>query len=223
MHIKRDVILEKVSCRTQFVSIDNHFSRHLPVNLGVPQGSVLGPLLFLIYINDIVQVINEPVQIRLFADDCLLFNEIKCPDDQALLNTSLQNIHMWCQEWEMQLNADKTGFMNMSRKKNILFFPYSLPSEQLTQVPHYKYLGVTITSTLSWNTHISSICSSAFRKLCFLRHKLKHTPSDVKLLAYSSIIRPKLEYASIVWDPHTKKNIEALEMIQRKSVRFYLF
>lgn len=99
-------------------------------------------------------------------------------------------------------------------------FVYNLGSEPLTKVSQYKYLGITITSDLSWNSHISNVCNSAFRKLCLLRHKLKHAPSATRLLAYTSLIRPKLEYACIVWDPYKKININALEMIQRKAVRF---
>lgn len=110
--------------------------------------------------------------------------------------------------------------MKITRKINKLSFTYSLASKPLTEVNEYKYLGVTITSNLSWNSHISHLCDSAFKKLCYLRHKLKHAPSETRLIAYTSLVRPKLEYAAIVWDPYTKTNIDALEMIQRKAVRF---
>lgn len=110
--------------------------------------------------------------------------------------------------------------MKITNKRNSLSFPYHLPSRPLSEVNEYKYLGVTLTNNLSWNKHVKNICSSAFRKLCFLRHKLRHTLATVRLLAYTSIIRPKLEYACSVWDPCTKINIDALEMIQRKAVRF---
>lgn len=88
---------------------------------GVPQGSVLGPLLFLIYVNDIVDVITGPVQIRLFADDCVLFNEITCREDQSVLNSNLCNIYDWCTKWNMNLNADKSVFMKITNKK--LLYP----------------------------------------------------------------------------------------------------
>lgn len=209
-----------LSHRTQFVCIDDCYSNHLPVTSGVPQGSVLGPLLFLIYINDITNVITTPVQIRLFADDCVLFHQITCQDDQVLLNSNLQNIHTWCNKWDMKLNLEKTVYMTITNKKASFSFPYNISSHLLTEVSEYKYLGVTITKNLSWNKHVSNVCSSAFRKLCFLRHKLKLAPPELKKLTYFSIIRPSLEYACTVWDPYTKRNIEALEMIQRKAVRF---
>lgn len=209
-----------VTDRRQFVNIDTYYSHELPVTSGVPQGSVLGPLLFLIYINDIVSVITEPVQIRLFADDCVLFREVSSEDDQITLNNNLQNILSWCHCWDMQLNADKTVYMKITKKLNNLSFPYALGTEPLTEVSEYKYLGVTLTNSLNWNTHITNVCDTAFRKLCLLRHKLKHVPAETKLLAYTSLIRPKLEYACVVWDPYTKTNIDALERIQRKAVRF---
>lgn len=206
--------------RKQFVRIDEDCSQSLPVSSGVPQGSVLGPLLFLVYVNDIVAVITEPVQIRLFADDCVLFNVITSREDQSVLNSNLHNIYNWCRKWNMNLNSDKSVFMKITNKKNSLTFPYSLPGQPLKEVTEYQYLGVTITHNLSWNKHISNICTSSFRKLGLLRHKLRHAPPSLKLLAYTSIIRPKLEYACIVWDPYTKTNIQALESIQRKAVRF---
>lgn len=206
--------------RTQYVEINGKTSGTLTVSSGVPQGSVLGPLLFLIYINDLASVIKEPIKIGLFADDCVLFNDIHSIDDQLALNVAFSNILNWCNEWGMELNCDKTVLLRITKKHCPLKFSYSIGSQSVTEVSEYKYLGITLTNTLSWNTHIANICSAALRKLCFLRHKLKDSPSHVKRLAYEHIIRPKLEYGCIIWDPYTNVNINALEKIQRKAVRF---
>lgn len=213
-------IADYLSNREQYVAINDHKSASLHVTSGVPQGSVLGPILFLIYINDIVNVIDSGVQIRLFADDCVLYREINCPSDQTELNNNLTNISKWCSMWGMMLNTDKCVYMQLTRKERPLKHAYKIESDSLKEVTSYKYLGLTITNTLSWNLHIENICSAALRKLGFLRHKLRNSPSKVKLMCYLSYIRPKLEYASIVWDPHTKYNITKLERIQRKSIRF---
>lgn len=114
---------------------------------------------------------------------------------------------------------DKSVF-KLKKKKKPLLFQYSVSNHPLIEVNEYKYLGITLTNTLSWNTHIANVASSAFRKLCLLRHKLREAPPQVKLLAYNTLIRPKMEYACVVWDPHTKKNINSLEKIQRRAVRF---
>lgn len=206
--------------RKQLVKIDGVESDYLDVTSGVPQGSVLGPLLFILYINDIVDVITPGVQIRLFADDAVLFRDVSCSDDQSELNTNITNIFEWCKRWGMVLNAEKTLYLRVTRKKVPYEYQYTLGTSPLKQVTSHKYLGVTLTSNLSWNIHIDNICSSAFRKLCFLRHKLKNSPANVKLLSYFTFIRPKLEYACIVWDPYTNHNIRKLERIQRKAVRF---
>ena len=93
---------------------------------------------------------------------------------------------------------------------------FYLGSSSLQQVNNYKYLGVTITNDLSWNLHIDNACSAAFRKLCFLKHKLRNSPSNLKLLSYFTYIKPKLEYSCVVWDPFTKCNDKNLEAVQGK-------
>lgn len=93
--------------RKQFVEINSSCSEILDVTSGVTQGSVLGPLLFLIYINDIVSAPHPSVNIRLFADDCVLFKEISSPDDQQLMSASLNDIQSWCCTWDMKLNFEK--------------------------------------------------------------------------------------------------------------------
>lgn len=201
--------------RRQYVDVNGQSSDLLPVNSGVPQGSVLGPLLFLIYCNDIVDNIRDPVQIRLFADDSILFSDIQSQDNQLALNTALGNILAWCNKWGMELNLDKSVFLRISNKTKPLLFQYFVSNHPLVEVNEYKYLGITLTNTLSWNTHIANVASSAFRKLCLLRHKLREAPAQV-----NTLIRPKMEYACVVWDPHTKKNIDSLEKIQRRAVRF---
>lgn len=150
----------------------------------------------------------------------MIFREISSPNDQIDLNISLAGISDWCKTWGMRLNVEKTLFLRFSRQKAPLSFTYMLGSSPLKEETKYKYLGVTFTNKLSWNLHIDNVCSSALRKLYFLRHKLKNSPPNVKLLAYYSLIRPKLEYACVVWDPFTKQNIKCLERVQKKAVRF---
>lgn len=182
---------------------------------------MLGPVLFLIYINDISDVIDaSSIGLKLFADDCVLFKRISSSSDQANLQCNLDAVSEWCAKWSMELNCDKSVLLQVTNKKNAFTSSYRLNNHTLKQVDEYKYLGVTITSRLTWSSHINKICASASRKLGFLRHKLKAAPSHVKLLAYNSIVRPQLEYASAAWDPFLKKDIHKLEMVQRKAVRF---
>lgn len=100
--------------RRQFVTLNSASSDKVPVDSGVPQGSVLGPLLFLLYINDIVDQIS--VGIRLYADDCVLYEKISSVDDQIRLNDAFKSIVTWCNDWQMEINFDKTVFMRISLK-----------------------------------------------------------------------------------------------------------
>lgn len=206
--------------RSQTVEVRDAPSYSLSVTSGVPQGSVLGPLLFLLYINDISTVIKPPVQINLFADDCLVYSPIKTSEDQAALNDSLDYIKQWCFQWQMEINFKKSSYTHVTNKKNVSLFQYHIGNVELTKAETFKYLGVTISRNLKWQPHIINICAAAYRKLCMLRNKLKNSNEEIKLTAYKTLIRPTLEYASVVWDPATKTDIDRLERIQRKAARF---
>lgn len=113
-----------LSNRKQVVEINKNVSNFLPVTSGVPQGSVLGPLLFLIYINDIANEIAAPVQVRLFADDCLIYSPVSTVEDQWRLNNALQEVKHWSDKWDMKINYEKSLFANITNKKKKLLFNY---------------------------------------------------------------------------------------------------
>lgn len=205
--------------RTQFVTANEFNSSLCPVMSGVPQGSVLGPLLFLIYINDLPISISS--SIKLFADDCVIYRNITSPSDHVILQSDLDNISSWCDTWLMKLNTTKCKFMRISRHaSDATPTVYSLNDAPLTQVSSYKYLGVHITDNLSWQTHVDHVTSNANRTLGYLRRNFSLAPSSLKLLLYKTLVRPKLEYASSIWDPHINSLILNIEAIQNRSVRF---
>lgn len=207
-----------LSHRHQYVRIADKNSSSAPVHSGVPQGSVLGPLLFLVYLNDMSS--ESTVQCRFFADDCVAYLPIQSRTDHATLNEYLSVITAWCNSWKMSLNIAKCVKMTITRKKNPSEFTYMLNNTAITTVNQYKYLGLTITSNLSWKTHIEGITSAALRRLWFLKHRMRHCTSKTKLVAYTTLVRPLLEYADVVWDPHTQTEIYLLERVQNKSLRF---
>lgn len=123
----------------------------------------------------------------------------------------------------MKINQEKTVYARITRKtKNVSVFNYMLDGKPLTQVRHFKYLGITISDDLSWKKHITNLCNAAEVKLWSLRRKLKFASRDVKLTAYLTLIRPALEYGSIIWDPHTKNEVKKIEKIQRRAARFIM-
>ena len=131
-----------------------------PVNVtsGVPQGTVLGPLLFLVYINDLPDTISSCCS--LFADDCLLYRQIKNKNDQEILQhviIDLHNLEQWAKKWMMILNVDKCQVLQTSLR-SIFAFSYTLYNHFLENVNEAKYLRIVIDSKLNFNKHIDSVC-----------------------------------------------------------------
>lgn len=207
-----------LSNRSQFVVFENTPSETVPVTSGVPQGSVLGPLLFLIFINDITS--NIECNIKLFADDCIIYREINSYTDHLMLNTSLSKITKWCSDWQMTINIKKSVTMTVSTKKQPSMFTYFINDIPLSKVSQHKYLGITLTSDLRWDSHITNITAAALRKLFYLKRCLKTSPTPTKLLAYRTFVRPLLEYASTIWFPHSTTLMKKIESVQRKAIRF---
>lgn len=207
-----------LSNRKQFTYVNNFNSPFVEVSSGVPQGSVLGPLLFLIYINDLPSSVNSKV--RLFADDCVIYHTISSETDQQSLQFDLDSLTSWCSTWLMTLNPSKTKLMSFTKKASRIPTSYFLNNTSVELTTSYKYLGVNIQSDLSWHHHINVTLASANRSLGFLKHHLKHTPSHLRKLAYITLIRPKIEYASAIWDPDQDYIIKNIEALQNRAVGF---
>ena len=204
--------------RSQQVMVEGHASTPAPVTSGVPQGTVLGPLLFLIYINDLPMKVSSTT--RLFADDSLLYRRIRSPEDARILQEDLDKLQDWEKEWQMSFNPIKCEVIRVTNKRNPIRTPYQIHGHDLTVAKTGKYLGVTISSDLSWNAHVDATVKKANNSLSFLRRNLARCPKDVKAQSYQTMVRPILEYASTSWDPHSKTNIEKIEAVQRRAARF---
>ena len=186
----------------------------MKVRSGVPQGTVLGPLLFLLYVNDIAQEVGATV--RLFADD----REVNTVEDAQALQADLDIMVEWARKWMMQFNPQKCYILRVTKKKKQVAYDYQMQGHSLEVVKHQAYLGVHIDETLSWDHHIKQAVSKATRTLNLIRRKFSACSKEVKLASYKSLVRPHLEYAQCAWDPYKKTQIEALEMVQRRAVRF---
>ena len=187
------------------------------IKAGVPQGSVLGPLLFLIYINDITEGIESNV--RLFADDTSLFIDVDDPIRAAnVLNRDLKRIEDWALKWLVNFSAEKTKLMTCSFRSldhpDIVFNNTVLP-----EIKEHKHLGLTLSQNLSWSAHISTVLQSAAPMADVLK-KLKYRVDKETLeKVYFSFIRPKLEYGSHIWDNCNIGDKEALEDYQMNIAR----
>ena len=169
---------------------------------GVPQGSVLGPVLFLIFITDLLDNIRSSV--RLFADDCVLYRNIHSLQDCLALQEDLTSLGQWEADWQMKFNVAKCRSMRVTRHQHHkqILFDYSLHNRTLENVQSAKYLGITITDTMDWGQHVSEISSKATKTLGFLRRNLAFAPRSTKKVAYKTLVQPKLEYAAPIWFKH---------------------
>ena len=203
--------------RTQHVVYCGYISYSANVISGVPQGTVLGPLLFLIYINDLPECVSS--MCSLFADDCLVYRRIESERDIKILQNDLTNLELWVRKWLMTFNTEKCEAIQLSLKPAIPN-SYTLYGEHLKGVTEAKYLGVTIDCKLSFTKHIDTVCKKANSMLAFIRRNLKSCQCQIKADAYLMHVRPILEYAAVVWAPHTRCDIDRLGAVQRRAARF---
>ena len=209
-----------LSNRTQRVVIDSILSSPLPVTSGVPQGTVLGPLLFLVYINDLPDYIKHST-IRLFADDCILYRSIKCEHDALLLQEDINSFYIWTRTWQMELNTDKCCSMNVTLNQlHKISHSYYIHNAKLSVVNQCKYLGIIIQSDLKWNSHVNYVTAKANQTLAMLKRNIKLAPQKIKEKAYKSLIRPQLEFASSVWAPWQQFLINKIEQTQCRAARY---
>ena len=214
-----DWLTDYLSNRKQRVVIPGGFSGWEYINAGVPQGSILGPLLFLLYINDVVQDIQSCV--RLFADDTSLYIIVENPNDAAmLLNSDLETIYKWAETWLVKINPSKSESLLVSQKSNRNRHPPLIMNNvYINEVTHHKHLGIFLSNDGTWHEHINYITSKAWQRIYIIR-KLKFLLDRESLnRAYISFIRPILEYANIVWDNCTQYEIDLIEKIQIEAAR----
>ena len=175
-------------------------------------------ILFLLYINDI----NENVQssIRLFADDSIIYRKINSNIDHQILETDLIQLEKWSDKWQMQFNISKCVHLSITHKTKPSSHHNSLFGHPLSKVASHSYLGVKIDSKLSWAKHITEITSKSSKVLGMVKTTLGPCKPEVKYTAYNMLLRPKLEYSSPIWNPHTSSQINHLERIQHYAARF---
>ena len=149
--------------RSQRVVIDGKSSYLAPVTSGVPQGTVLGPRLFLSFINDLPSGISS--NIRLFADDCLLYRTTNSTEDARMLQQDLDRLHQWTNTCQMKFNTEKCHSIQFSLRRNTVASSYKLGNSTLTSVAEYPYLGLTFTTNMSWSKHINEATAMANRIL----------------------------------------------------------
>ena len=187
---------------------------------GVPQGSVLGPLLFLIFINDITEVVRH-MHIKLFADDTCLHITVENRDETAaLVNSDLQALHEWSERWLVTFSPPKTQSLIVSNKSDYNKNPpLTLNQSVIAEVTEHKHLGIVLERNLKWNSQIDSTVTKAMKRLDIIQSfKFKLCRSALERF-YRSFVLPLLEYGDIVWSGSQEYEIIKLDAVQNRAMR----
>ena len=190
---------------------------------GVPQGSNLGPLLFLIYIDDIAHIIKHS-RFELYADDLKIYKTINTYDDSLLLQEDIHNIVAWCTLNGLTLNILKCLIVSFTRKHTQIIFNYVINEIIIARSKTVKDLGVIFDDTLSFREHITNVVQTTFKLLGFIIRNAKPF-NNVSLLKsiYCSLVRSKLEYCSLIYFPFYNYQSLALESVQRRFLKFMFY
>ena len=212
-----DWVKEWLTDRKQYVVIDGFESGVIYVISGVPQGSVLGPILFIIYINDIDEVVKKIEIIKKFADDTKGAKVVKDQTDADDMQRTLEELSQWSKKWSMDFNINKCKIMHVGRSNPK--FNYQINGVDLTVVEAERDVGVCITSNLKPSKHCQESVGKARGVLGKITRCFHYRDREVFLRLYKQYVRPHLEFCSSVWSPWSTADINALEDVQVKAVR----
>jgi ribonuclease P/MRP protein subunit RPP40 len=205
--------------RSQFVRIGSSISNSCAVLSGVPQGSVLGPVLFIIYVNDIPR--SRGVSIKLFADDTKLYTVLQ---DDSIASAELQNcldaICEWSNEWQLKLAPAKCIVMRIRSGHSLKCSPsYHIGANSLPVVTSCTDLGVSYDDRLSFSPHLSKIVVKASQRAKLILKCFRSRDSQLLMRAFCTFVRPLLEFSSVIWSPYTIADLNRIESVQRSFTK----
>ncbi|MBB6707133.1 reverse transcriptase family protein [Proteus mirabilis] len=201
--------------RRQRVVVEGCFSDWRPVTSGVPQGSVLGPLLFVIYINDLDASIRGTVS--KFADDTKIGGVVDSEEGYLRLQQDLDQMGQWAEKWQMEFNSDKCEVLHFGKAN--LSRTYTLNGKVLGSVAEQRDLGVQVHSSLKVESQVDRIVKKAFGMLSFIGQSIEYRSWEVMLRLYRTLVRPLLEYCVQFWSPSYRKDVVKLERVQKRFTR----
>ena len=201
--------------RKQCVRVDNECSSWSDVKSGIPQGSVLGPILFVIFINDMPDVVNSMCQ--LFADDAKIFRGLKAKADVSALQDDLNSLNIWSEKWQLAFNVDKCKALHIGNKNT--HHKYRMNGKGLEHIEEEKDLGVLIDERLDFHRQAAVATKKASRVLGLIKRTFSRLDKTTLPLLYTSLVRSHLEYGNVIWGPFSKGDIIAVEKIQRRATK----
>ena len=200
--------------RRQRVVLNGEESEWSSVTSGIPQGSVLGPILFLLYINDLPDVVKSIVKI--FADDTKIYARVNNDEEHKILQEDLDNLMKWSDDWLLKFNKSKCKHLHIGRDTNKT---YTIDGENINLTTEEKDLGVTVDHQLKFQKHIGEQVKKANQKLGIIHRSFSYMDEEMFLTLYKSLVRPHLEYGCCVWAVIYKKEAVQLENVQRRATR----
>ena len=206
--------------RSQFVEVNGKQSMWLPVTSGIPQGSVLGPLLFLLYINDLPDNIDSSVY--MYADDTKLYREIREPRDHEILQEDLNKLSVWSDLWLLKFHPEKCFSLTIGKQDEDQFAYHMMIDKTktfMTKVEDIKDIGVTIDCHLKFEKHINGKIVTANKLVGIIRRSFMFLNEEIFVPLYKSLVRSHFDYGMSVWTPHLVKYIKAIESVQRRATK----
>ena len=211
-------IRDFLSNRTQKVRVNNQYSRESKVESGIPQGSILGPILFTIFINDLPDGIKSICKI--FADDTKIYNKSNCSQE---IQEDIKHLQNWSEKWKLFFNISKCKIMHIGTKENQPREKYFMFDSQtritIEECDQEKDLGVIFDETLIFDKHINNAISKANKMLGLIKRTFSYLNKETFLKLYKSMVRPHLEYGNVVWHPLYKRQSSAIEKVQRRATK----
>jgi hypothetical protein len=209
-----------LSNRSQRVKVGSSLSMSRPVVSGVPQGSVLGPILFLLFVNDVSYYLPPDAKSKLFADDLKSYISVSDKSNSTNIPLLLEAITDWSLTWQLPLSPGKCSWMLISNRHSPCNFSFSLSGCCLRQLDEVKDLGVMFDSKLLFSNHVCSIVAKAKQRIFLLKRAFVCSDALVLISAFKSYILPILEYCSPVWSPSSVADILKLESVQRSFTKY---
>ena len=217
--VSHKLIKSYLSERKQYVFCNDTVSETLPVSVGVPQGSVLGPLLFLVYVNDMSTVLTEGASVIQYADDTTLYcSKSNVNETCRILSTNLSRIKIWLDSNYLSLNISKTHFTIFTNKSINQDISIELESHKINYLPNPTFLGITLDQKLTFDEHIKNVKNKVSKSIGIL-WKVNHLPTDILKTLYYTLIYPYLLYCLLAWGSALKTRLHFLFLKQKKAVR----
>ena len=214
-----DWIKSFLSDRRQVTRVGQFYSSSRPITSGVVQGSCIGPLLFVLYINDLTNVLGDAVECKLFADDVKLYTAIRTSADQTRLQEALDRVVLWSDSWQLNISAKKCAKLTVGSHTLSMHKDYSLCGKKVSNVREYQDLGITIDQGLKFKTHIHTVVAKARQRASLILKCFSSRDPNLLMRAFSVYVRPILEYASCTWSPTAVGLIDLLESVQRRFTK----